>query len=194
MGRDAADWQLHGVAGKLPFSGAPPDDRSLPDMHLALYNDVLVFDHATKLAYVISWVHLEEHGDVDAAYQVGSVDRRAGVFDGRRLCDRCFAAVAMAVLMDIGSRFGLCRCSAALCTANAHDRTPLQAGRRRLERLVARITDGRGAAALPSGRVSLSLSHRPQPPGASNMSREQYLAGVAAAQVLHFLRLACAVF
>lgn len=57
-------------SGKLPFSGAPPDDRNLPDMHLALYNDVVVFDHATKLAYVISWVHLEEHPDVEAAYQV----------------------------------------------------------------------------------------------------------------------------
>lgn len=31
-------------SGKLPFSAAPPDDRSLPDMHLALYNDVVVFD------------------------------------------------------------------------------------------------------------------------------------------------------
>lgn len=50
---------------------------------------------------------------------------------------------------------------------------------------MARITNGRGAAVLPSGRVSLSLSHRPQPPGTSNMSREQYLAGVAAAQVKH---------
>jgi len=32
------------------------DDRGLADIHLALYNDVVVFDHATKLAYVISWV------------------------------------------------------------------------------------------------------------------------------------------
>ena len=39
-------------------------------MHLALYNDVVVFDHATKLAYVIAWVHVDEHPDVDAAYQV----------------------------------------------------------------------------------------------------------------------------
>ncbi len=59
----------------------------------------------------------------------------------------------------------------------------IQAGRRRLERLVTRITEGRSGAVLPCGRVSLSLSHRPQPPGASNMTREQYLAGVAAAQV-----------
>lgn len=30
--------------GKLPFETAPKDDRNLPDMHLALYNDVVVFD------------------------------------------------------------------------------------------------------------------------------------------------------
>ena len=54
-------------------------------MHLALYNDVLVFDHATKLAYVISWVHLDEHADVDAAYQVGCANSCAGVFDRRLL-------------------------------------------------------------------------------------------------------------
>lgn len=42
--------------GKLPFEEAPQDDRQLADIHLALYNDVIVFDHATKLAYVISWV------------------------------------------------------------------------------------------------------------------------------------------
>ena len=43
-------------AGKLPFEEAPQDDRQLADIHLALYNDVVVFDHATKLAYVIAWV------------------------------------------------------------------------------------------------------------------------------------------
>ena len=44
--------------GKLPFSTAPPDDRNLNDMHLALYNDVIVFDQATKIIYAISWVHI----------------------------------------------------------------------------------------------------------------------------------------
>ncbi len=42
-------------------------------MHLALYNDVVVFDHATKLAYVITWVHIDEHPDTDTAYQVRQV-------------------------------------------------------------------------------------------------------------------------
>ena len=44
---------------KLPFSSAPPDDRGLPEMHLALYNKVLVFDASTKLVYLVVWVNLE---------------------------------------------------------------------------------------------------------------------------------------
>lgn len=47
------------TAGKLPFEDAPQDDRRLADIHLALYNDAVVFDHATKLAYVIAWVSAE---------------------------------------------------------------------------------------------------------------------------------------
>lgn len=61
----------HSCAGKLPFSHAPPDDRQLPDMHMALYNTVVVFDQATKLAYVITWVHLERHASLEEAYQHG---------------------------------------------------------------------------------------------------------------------------
>lgn len=34
---------------KLPFSGAPVDDRNLPDVHLGLYDDVIVFDHVEKV-------------------------------------------------------------------------------------------------------------------------------------------------
>ena len=43
-------------------------------MHLALYDDVVVFDHATKLAYVIAWVHLDRHSSVD---EVANARRRA---------------------------------------------------------------------------------------------------------------------
>ncbi len=46
------------ASGKLPFQSAPKDDRHLADLHLALYNDVVVFDQATKIIYAISWVHL----------------------------------------------------------------------------------------------------------------------------------------
>ncbi len=34
---------------KLPFSAVPDDDEHLPDIHLGLYNDVLVFDHVSKV-------------------------------------------------------------------------------------------------------------------------------------------------
>jgi anthranilate synthase component I len=42
--------------GKLPFEDAPTDDRDVPDMHLALYQDTVLFDHATKLTYVVCWI------------------------------------------------------------------------------------------------------------------------------------------
>lgn len=38
---------------------------------MALYNTVIVFDQATKLAYVITWVHLDRHSSLEEAYQHG---------------------------------------------------------------------------------------------------------------------------
>ena len=32
---------------------------------------MVVFDHATKLAYVVAWVHLDEYGSVEEAYLAG---------------------------------------------------------------------------------------------------------------------------
>ena len=57
--------------GKLPFEHAPADDRNLPDMHLALYTNTVLFDHATKLAYVVSWVNLDEFDSLESAYDDG---------------------------------------------------------------------------------------------------------------------------
>ena len=37
---------------KLPFLKAPEDDRNLPDVHLGLYDDVIVFDHVEKVVLV----------------------------------------------------------------------------------------------------------------------------------------------
>ena len=59
------------LAGKLPFEEAPPDDRHLPDMHMALYNEVVVFDQATKLAYVCVWLHMDQHPSPQHAYLSG---------------------------------------------------------------------------------------------------------------------------
>ncbi|XVE79429.1 hypothetical protein DITRI_Ditri14bG0057900 [Diplodiscus trichospermus] len=56
---------------KLPFSSAPLDDRNLPDVHLGLYNDVIVFDHVEKKAFVIHWVRLDQYSSVDEAYNDG---------------------------------------------------------------------------------------------------------------------------
>lgn len=53
---------------KLPFSMAPVDDRNLPDIHLGLYDDVLVFDHVDKTVYAIHWVRLNQYSTVKKAY------------------------------------------------------------------------------------------------------------------------------
>ncbi|TQD81924.1 hypothetical protein C1H46_032527 [Malus baccata] len=56
---------------RLPFSKAPKDDRNLPDMHLGLYDDVIVFDHVEKRVYVVHWVRLERYSSVEQAYTDG---------------------------------------------------------------------------------------------------------------------------
>ncbi|CAK9164224.1 unnamed protein product [Ilex paraguariensis] len=56
---------------KLPFSNAPEDDRNLPDVHLGLYDDVIVFDHVEKKAYVIHWVRLDRFSSADEAFKDG---------------------------------------------------------------------------------------------------------------------------
>ncbi|XP_078182088.1 anthranilate synthase alpha subunit 1, chloroplastic-like [Carex rostrata] len=56
---------------KLPFVGAPFDDRKLPDMHLGLYTDVIVFDHVEKKVFIIHWVRLDRFNSVKAAYHDG---------------------------------------------------------------------------------------------------------------------------
>ncbi|MSR28322.1 MAG: anthranilate synthase component I [Phycisphaerales bacterium] len=50
IGFDAVRWLEW---EKLSFAEAPHDDRRLPDMHMALYRDVVVFDHATKSLYAV---------------------------------------------------------------------------------------------------------------------------------------------
>ncbi|KAH7537537.1 hypothetical protein FEM48_Zijuj03G0103600 [Ziziphus jujuba var. spinosa] len=56
---------------KIPFSKAPKDDRNLPDMHLGLYDDVIVFDHVEKKVYVIHWVRLDCYSSLERAYEGG---------------------------------------------------------------------------------------------------------------------------
>ncbi|XP_073125040.1 anthranilate synthase alpha subunit 1, chloroplastic isoform X2 [Henckelia pumila] len=56
---------------KLPFSRAPHDDRNIPDIHLGLYDDVIVFDHVEKKAYAIHWVRLDQYTSAKEAYDDG---------------------------------------------------------------------------------------------------------------------------
>ncbi|EFH52598.1 hypothetical protein ARALYDRAFT_348673 [Arabidopsis lyrata subsp. lyrata] len=56
---------------KLPFSKAPVDDRNLPDMHLGLYDDVIVFDHVEKKIHIIHWVRLSGNSSFDDVYGNG---------------------------------------------------------------------------------------------------------------------------
>ncbi|XVF46702.1 hypothetical protein PTKIN_Ptkin03bG0049000 [Pterospermum kingtungense] len=56
---------------KLSFPSAPLDDRNLPDVHLGLYDDVIVFDHVEKKAFVIHWVRVDQYSSVDEAYNDG---------------------------------------------------------------------------------------------------------------------------
>ncbi|XP_054799827.1 anthranilate synthase alpha subunit 1, chloroplastic-like [Prosopis cineraria] len=56
---------------KVPFSRAPQDDRNLADMHLSLYDDVIVFDHVEKKVYVVHWVRLDRYSSAENAYKGG---------------------------------------------------------------------------------------------------------------------------
>ncbi|KAL8242228.1 hypothetical protein R6Q59_012530 [Mikania micrantha] len=56
---------------KLLFIDAPKDDRNLADIHLGLYEDVIVFDHVQKKAYIIHWVRLDEYSSIEEAYKDG---------------------------------------------------------------------------------------------------------------------------
>ncbi|CAL5228808.1 g12007 [Coccomyxa viridis] len=58
-------------SSKLPFNQAPENEDHLPELHLALYNNVIVFDQATKLAYCVAWVHMDRHPGISEAYLAG---------------------------------------------------------------------------------------------------------------------------
>lgn len=56
---------------KLPVEKAPLDDRSLPDIHLGLYKDVVVFDHVSKIVYTLHWVCTDCFSSLEEAYTNG---------------------------------------------------------------------------------------------------------------------------
>lgn len=60
VGYGGYDTMRYAELKSLPFSSAPKDDRNLPDLHLGLYRDVIVFDHVTKVIYIVHWTDLEQ--------------------------------------------------------------------------------------------------------------------------------------
>lgn len=72
VGYGGYDTMRYAEISSLPFEKAPLDDRNLPDLHLCLYRDVILFDHVAKVVHVIHWVDLSEHNAQTCAMQVGS--------------------------------------------------------------------------------------------------------------------------
>ncbi|XP_047172872.1 anthranilate synthase alpha subunit 1, chloroplastic-like [Vigna umbellata] len=56
---------------KLSFLNAPSNDKNFWDMHLGLYESVIVFDHVEKKAYLIQWVRIDRYSTVESAYNDG---------------------------------------------------------------------------------------------------------------------------
>lgn len=53
------------------LSEPPYDDRGLPDMHFALYRQIVAFDHVRKTVLAITHVLLDEHESIEVAYEAG---------------------------------------------------------------------------------------------------------------------------
>ncbi|MDP6693570.1 MAG: anthranilate synthase component I [Phycisphaerales bacterium] len=51
----------------LPFENAPTDDRDLPDLHLALYKTIVIFDHVSKVVHV-AHNSIDCDGDTEGAW------------------------------------------------------------------------------------------------------------------------------
>ncbi len=59
---------------KLKAENGPRDDRGLPDLHLAFYDGVVVFDHVDKLVHVVHLVEVGAEagdGEIAAAHERG---------------------------------------------------------------------------------------------------------------------------
>jgi len=68
FGYAAYDAVRYAEPGKLPFSGAPADDRGLPDVCFGLYDRVAVFDHVEKVVYAVAVETVAEGEDAGAAF------------------------------------------------------------------------------------------------------------------------------
>ena len=72
FGYAAYDAVRYGEPGRLPFTGAPADDRGLPDLHFALYDQVAVFDHVDKTVSAVVVATVEPGADAGAVYDAAA--------------------------------------------------------------------------------------------------------------------------
>lgn len=89
MDRITSGWRYAAVEGLPDFTGGwvgyagydtvrylegeslpspPPDDRRLPDLHMQLHRDVVVFDHVKKTLWVITHVLIDDYDSPESAY------------------------------------------------------------------------------------------------------------------------------
>jgi anthranilate synthase component 1 len=151
---------------KIPFAAAPQDDRGLPDMHLSLYNDVVVFDQATKTIYAIAWVHLDGANTTPGAPPSSSSSRS----DSHAAASTSNSSNgSSSSSSSTGGRLSKAQLAAAYTS-----------GQQRLSHLVEVLSAPQPC--LSVGTVDMELSQLPAPPGTSNMTKQEYLDAVLAAK------------
>ena len=90
-----SSWELAAIEGLPDFTGGwvgyagydtirylegeklsepPVDDRGLADMQMALYRQIVAFDHVRKTVLAITHVLIDEHDSVEAAYKAGQAE------------------------------------------------------------------------------------------------------------------------
>lgn len=74
VGYVAYDAVRYTEPSRLPFEAAPLDDRNLPDVDLALYDNVIVFDHVRKVVSIVQIAMVGPGADPGAIHRV-SVSR-----------------------------------------------------------------------------------------------------------------------
>lgn len=157
---------------KIPFHTAPEDDRDLPDLNLALYNDVVVFDQATKIIYVISWVHLDPATTTTPASTTGHTAAAAAGGDRANSGAQASSSSSSSSNGGVGGSDGGDHVDGV---SAAHAK-----GFKRMKHLVQLLTEA--TPSLPPGTINLQLAQRPASPGRSNMTKDSFLKAIAAAK------------
>jgi anthranilate synthase component 1 len=67
VGYASYDTVRYAEPSKLPWQGAPRDDRGLPDLHFGFYDQVVVFDHVDTLVHVVQLAAVASDAGPEAA-------------------------------------------------------------------------------------------------------------------------------